>query len=567
MKAKILCILYATLICQQVVTAQSVSKELATRTAIQYAKYSGCPTVPTALTSRKSDQQRDVDTTITRAISFVGKALLYLVEPEDGWVLVSSELAATPILASAPTGKFPDYEDMPEGMQWLMSYYEQSLQYARDSLSVSIIDSQWNNTYNSTRSQIVDSVIIEPMATVHWGQSYDNDVSCYNAYNKFCPNWYSPACGRTSVGCTAVAMGQVMWYWQWPYSAIIPDSVNTNGQMSSEEHLVRYDWSHMPTELHSSTSITDVNAVAGLLRDCGYASKMKYSANGSGAALSDAKNALLDRFRYKVKHWIRFWYWTGWTDKIKSEIDAGRPVIYAGYKSDDNGHTFIVYGYNTDDKFYINWGYNGTDNGSYSLDALNPATIQNGPFNLDQEAMWEIEPDYPDCDEYTILGNDISNESFEIYNGGPITAQYQTIQSHQSGVIYSGQSITILPPFTIASGANVHIAIRDMNCDMEQKKSPRNIYVPSFHDKETKEMSISMLSMGLLTISPNPVNTILYLQTAEELAQVNIYNLNGQCVLQSAQTDIDVSALPQGMYILRAETTDGNAHQTKFIKQ
>ncbi|MBR4521317.1 MAG: T9SS type A sorting domain-containing protein, partial [Paludibacteraceae bacterium] len=36
---------------------------------------------------------------------------------------------------------------------------------------------------------------------------------------------------------------------------------------------------------------------------------------------------------------------------------------------------------------------------------------------------------------------------------------------------------------------------------------------------------------------------------------------------QSAQTDIDVSALPQGMYILRAETTDGNAHQTKFIKQ
>ena len=45
------------------------------------------------------------------------------------------------------------------------------------------------------------------------------------------------------------------------------------------------------------------------------------------------------------------------------------------------------------------------------------------------------------------------------------------------------------------------------------------------------------------------------------------YLYNGQRVLQSAQTDIDVSALPQGMYILRAETTDGNAHQAKFIKQ
>ena len=63
------------------------------------------------------------------------------------------------------------------------------------------------------------------------------------------------------------------------------------------------------------------------------------------------------------------------------------------------------------------------------------------------------------------------------------------------------------------------------------------------------------------SVSPNPVNAILHIQTTEELAQVKIYNLNGQRVLQSAQTDIDVSALPQGMYILRAETTDGNAHQ------
>lgn len=68
-------------------------------------------------------------------------------------------------------------------------------------------------------------------------------------------------------------------------------------------------------------------------------------------------------------------------------------------------------------------------------------------------------------------------------------------------------------------------------------------------------------------ISPNPVTHVLNIHVNEKLSQVNIYNLNGQCVMQTAQTDIDVSALPQGMYILRAETTGGNAHQTKFIKQ
>ena len=52
------------------------------------------------------------------------------------------------------------------------------------------------------------------------------------------------------------------------------------------------------------------------------------------------------------------------------------------------------------------------------------------------------------------------------------------------------------------------------------------------------------------------------------VARVQVFSLNGQRVLQAAQTDIDVSALPQGMYILRAETTDGNAHQcSKYISR
>lgn len=57
------------------------------------------------------------------------------------------------------------------------------------------------------------------------------------------------------------------------------------------------------------------------------------------------------------------------------------------------------------------------------------------------------------------------------------------------------------------------------------------------------------------------------IQTSNELIEVKFYILNGQCVMQSSQTDIDVSALPQGMYIIRALTADGQQHQAKFIKQ
>ena len=59
----------------------------------------------------------------------------------------------------------------------------------------------------------------------------------------------------------------------------------------------------------------------------------------------------------------------------------------------------------------------------------------------------------------------------------------------------------------------------------------------------------------------------IQIQMSGTLMQAKIYNLNGQCVLQTNETDIDVSALPQGMYILRAETSDGVSHQAKFIKE
>ena len=67
--------------------------------------------------------------------------------------------------------------------------------------------------------------------------------------------------------------------------------------------------------------------------------------------------------------------------------------------------------------------------------------------------------------------------------------------------------------------------------------------------------------------APNPVNSILHIRTTDELSDVQIYTINGQRVMQAVQADIDVSNLPQGMYLLRALTTDGRQHQAKFIRE
>ncbi len=139
-----------------------------------------------------------------------------------------------------------------------------------------------------------------------------------------------------------------------------------------------------------------------------------------------------------------------------------------------------------------------------------------------------------------------------------------------SNVTYKARTrIELRPGFRVEQGATFKAIIE---APSQQSSAPSNVrrrelFTANNEEDNHDDAVIEKPQNNTFSILPNPVNAILHLQTDEELSQVNIYNLNGQCVLQASQADIDVSALPQGMYILRAETTDGNAHQAKFIKQ
>jgi hypothetical protein len=59
---------------------------------------------------------------------------------------------------------------------------------------------------------------------------------------------------------------------------------------------------------------------------------------------------------------------------LKSDINNGRPVYYIGCDTTgvDNGHAWVVDGYNYSNEFHCNWGWGGSYNDWYSLAALNP---------------------------------------------------------------------------------------------------------------------------------------------------------------------------------------------------
>jgi predicted extracellular nuclease len=74
----------------------------------------------------------------------------------------------------------------------------------------------------------------------------------------------------------------------------------------------------------------------------------------------------------------------------------------------------------------------------------------------------------------------------------------------------------------------------------------------------------------LLNVSPNPVIDKLYVETTKEVAGIKIYSFAGEEVLSHegpVSEGLDVSALPQGFYLLSVKFTDGTAGGVKFVKR
>ncbi|MDN3491977.1 T9SS type A sorting domain-containing protein [Winogradskyella bathintestinalis] len=73
-----------------------------------------------------------------------------------------------------------------------------------------------------------------------------------------------------------------------------------------------------------------------------------------------------------------------------------------------------------------------------------------------------------------------------------------------------------------------------------------------------------------LHIYPNPVADELQIKGIqnEQIAQLSVYNLNGQQLIESTSVDaLDVSNLVTGVYMLNVVTNDGKTHTEKLLKK
>jgi hypothetical protein len=89
-----------------------------------------------------------------------------------------------------------------------------------------------------------------------------------------------------------------------------------------------------------------------------------------------------------------------------------------------------------------------------------------------------------------------------------------------------------------------------------------------FKDDRLKTLSTNEHQLRDLEISPNPTSGIINISNSENIFGLSIYNALGKEVIQQSNinSQIDISQLPKGMYLMRVHFKDSSTIIKKLIR-
>ena len=285
-----------------------------------------------------------------------------------GFVIIAGDDAVTPVLGYTSTGSF-DAENLPDGLKDLLKSYERQIAALGDSY-------QANQT--ATRAAFTGEKLLN---TAKWNQD--------DPFNKYTPNNYP-------TGCVATAGAIVMKHHGYPAKGTGSHSYTWNGKTLTANFELGYDWANMPAK-YDVTTAAAFDGVARLMADLGVAVEMQYNKDGSGAYIGNLVTALQKYYGYsKLSHLmaIEDVGAEAWNGRLREEIDANRPVLYAASDPAGGGHAFVIDGYK-DESFSVNWGWGGYCDGFYKIGALNPESNgkpEGDKYNVGQSAVFGMQP-------------------------------------------------------------------------------------------------------------------------------------------------------------------------------
>ncbi len=324
---------------------------------------------------------------------------VYNINTNGGFIIVSADDVAWPVLGYATSG-MAQANDIPWSVAKWLEGYRSDIQVAieQNTPQAEMCKLEWQKWLNPAAHTInIRAGSVSPLMATKWNQS--------PYFNAQCP--YDNSAGqRTVVGCVATAMAQVIKYHGYPTQGTGFHSYNhsTYGTLSANFASTTYDYASMPNTVNSTNT-----PVATLSYHCGVSVDMNYgvaSTGGSGAYVIKTQSPVTHCAEYALETYFGYksslsgieranYTTSSWKSTLKAELDAARPILYAGF-GNGGGHCFVLDGYDNSDYFHINWGWGGSYDGYFSIDALNPTGVGtgggSGGFNSGHQAVIGIEP-------------------------------------------------------------------------------------------------------------------------------------------------------------------------------
>ena len=227
-------------------------------------------------------------------------------------------------------------------------------------------------TRAKTATKATDDV--QPLLKSKWGQDYP-----YSKQTQYV------------TGCVATAVAQVMYYHKWPAQGKGQESYKVtfdNTVRSADFTKSHYDWDNMlPDYNRRNVTTKQEDAVALLMNDVGIATNMQYTDRASGTQSYMAERALRNYFDYDASMVTRANEGVdNFIEIVKKELHNGFPLYISGDSRSGGGHAWVCDGFDKEDMFHMNFGWNGQANGYYSLATLS-VTSTGSEFNGAQHSF------------------------------------------------------------------------------------------------------------------------------------------------------------------------------------
>ena len=153
----------------------------------------------------------------------------YVFGNSNCFVIVSSDDRVTPILGYSTENGFC-LSDMPENIfSWLKGYDEEvSMAVTQHMEATEEIRSEWENLLDGRGMIPKTRASVSPLIKTTWGQKAP--------FNNLCPETSGNTTGHAYAGCVAIAMAQIMNYWEHPVKGSGSHTYNCPdfGQLSAD---------------------------------------------------------------------------------------------------------------------------------------------------------------------------------------------------------------------------------------------------------------------------------------------------------------------------------------------